>query len=60
MCTLYPDGCTTFDFAFDHEPEWVSPRVPGHYVEDIEQYPRDEKHTPDWLRQRLAEATKGN
>ncbi|MFC5997808.1 hypothetical protein ACFP6A_03590 [Quadrisphaera sp. GCM10027208] len=60
VCTLYPDGRTTFDFDFDNEPEWASPTVAGHYVEDVEQYPRDDEHTPDWLRQRLAEATKGN
>ncbi|MFC5997809.1 hypothetical protein ACFP6A_03595 [Quadrisphaera sp. GCM10027208] len=58
--TLYPDGRFSLDVDYDHEPQWDSPTSPGHYVEDAEQYPRDEKHTPDWLRQRLTEATKGN
>ncbi len=53
---LSGQGRVSIDFDYDHEPAWTSPTVAGHYVEEVERYPRDPEHIPDWLRQRLAEA----
>jgi hypothetical protein len=43
-------------FNYDEEPDWDDPINPGLYGLDLEDFPRDEEHIPDWLRRRLAEA----
>ncbi|CAM3957138.1 hypothetical protein [Janibacter anophelis] len=48
------DGSVRTDFEYDAEPDWDM--VPGQYLVDLEAFPRDEEHRPEWLRARIAEA----
>lgn len=43
-------------FDNDHEPSWGHPVSPAAYVRDLQDYPRDEDHMPEWLRARVVEA----
>ncbi len=51
----------TYSVAYDfhHEPPWQPPLEPGMYLRDLEAFPRDVMHLPDWLRGRLEEAQPG-
>lgn len=51
------DGRFTAKYDYDHEPSWPHPIDPVTYVNDLEAFPRDEEHRPDWLKQRVAEVT---
>jgi len=46
-----------FSFDYDLEPSWEHPVRPAAYVRDLQDYPRDTDHMPDWLRARVAEAS---
>lgn len=35
---------------FDDDPQWSVPPHPTSYLRDVEVFPRDEEHTPAWLR----------
>lgn len=48
------DGSVQTRFEYDEEPDWDM--VPGQYLVDLEAFPRDEQHQPEWLRARIAEA----
>lgn len=48
------DGSVRTRFEYDAEPDWDM--VPGQYLVDLEAFPRDEEHRPEWLRARIAEA----
>ena len=50
------DGRMTWDLDRDHEPEWFVPVSPLHYLQEQEEFPRDEEHIPGWMRERLDEA----
>lgn len=50
------DGRMTWDFDHDHEPEWFTPTSPLHYLQEQEEHPRDDEHTPRWMRERLDQA----
>ena len=54
--SLDREGRISFDFDYDSEPQFVPPISVGHYLEEWEQFPRDEARTPAWLAERLAEA----
>ena len=56
VAQLTADGRMTWDFDYDHEPEWFTPASPLHYLQEQEEFPRDAEHTPDWMRERLAQA----
>ncbi len=43
-------------FNRDDEPLWRRAVHPELYALDLEAFPRDEQSTPDWLRQKVAEA----
>lgn len=50
-------GRFSADFDYDHEPAWYDDGIsPLSYVEELERFPRDPEHTPDWLRRRVDEA----
>lgn len=49
-------GSATAEFDYEGEPRWDVPPAPGVYVADLESYPRDAEHIPEWLSARLAEA----
>ncbi len=53
---LSSDGRMAWEFDRDHEPEWFVRISPLHYLQEQDQFPRDDAHTPDWLRTRLAQA----
>lgn len=48
------DGSVRTRFEYDEEPDWDM--VPGQYLVDLEAFPRDEDHRPEWLLARIAEA----
>lgn len=46
------------NYNYDDEPDWGPlPPEAARYVEDLERFPRDPEHTPDWLRRKLDTAT---
>ncbi|MBG6099436.1 agglutinin cell wall attachment protein [Nocardioides luteus] len=47
-------------FNRDDEPVWRRTVHPELYALDLEAFPRDEESTPDWLRQKVAEARSGS
>lgn len=53
---LEPPGKYQIEFDYDGEPTYVPPLTAGTYALDLQHYPRSEEHTPDWLREKLAEA----
>jgi len=55
LVTLEPSGKLTLNLDYTHEQKWSQPLEPGQYAADLRRYPRDDEHTPDWLRERLAE-----
>ncbi|MET9492380.1 hypothetical protein [Nocardia sp. NPDC006630] len=48
-------GEFTIEFDYEHEPDFVPPLTAGAYALDFEHFPRDDAHTPDWLRDKLLE-----
>jgi hypothetical protein len=48
------EGALTTSFAADTEPAWGSGVTPAAIIADLAEFPRDEEHTPSWLRDRLA------
>ncbi|WP_136610398.1 hypothetical protein [Sinomonas albida] len=51
-----PNGGATAEYNYDDEPDFGPEGVdPVAYVNDAKNFPRDEKHQPEWLKQRLAE-----
>ncbi|RZU64136.1 hypothetical protein EV379_0430 [Microterricola gilva] len=53
--TVGADGSATAECNYDAEPEWEVPIDPIAYVTDLEAFPRDEAHQPEWLKQKLVE-----
>ncbi|WP_440902697.1 hypothetical protein [Actinosynnema sp.] len=51
--TVFPDGGHRVEFNFDDEPAWRPPLHPVAYARDLEAFPRDDEHVPDWLREQL-------
>lgn len=54
--TITPPGSYGVDFVYDTEPEFTSPVSPTAFEQELERFPRNEEHTPDWLREKLAQA----
>ncbi|WP_157773373.1 agglutinin cell wall attachment protein [Brachybacterium vulturis] len=44
------------EFNYDDEPSWGRPISPSSYAIELEDFPRDEENTPNWLEQKVAEA----
>jgi hypothetical protein len=49
-------GKYQIEYDYDGEPTYVPPLTAGTYALDFQHYPRSDEHTPDWLREKLAEA----
>ncbi|MEY9211662.1 hypothetical protein NI17_009335 [Thermobifida halotolerans] len=47
------------EYDYDGEPAFNLPPVSASYALDLQYFPRDEEHIPDWLRQKLREAESG-
>lgn len=43
-------------FDYDHVPEWHIEPSSSSYVQELRKYPRDEEHTPQWLREQIEQA----
>ncbi len=46
-------------YDYDNEPEFAFSPSSASYALDLQYFPRDEEHIPDWLRQKLREAESG-
>ncbi|EHR61999.1 hypothetical protein [Saccharomonospora cyanea] len=58
--TLEPPGRMNLTYNLDWDPLW-EPDVPASsWRADLEAFPRDGDHMPEWLRMRLAEADEGD
>lgn len=53
--TLHKGGEPDVRLYYDEKPEWRRGAWPhpGTYVRDLEFFPRDEEHLPDWLREQV-------
>ncbi|TDQ53752.1 hypothetical protein EV190_103203 [Actinorugispora endophytica] len=49
-------GNYRIDYNYDEEPAFTIPPVAGSYKLDLQHFPRDDEHIPDWLRRKLQEA----
>ncbi|MHB1064872.1 MAG: hypothetical protein ACYC1Z_10385 [Georgenia sp.] len=56
LVTVESTGKVTLNFDRSNEPRWTKPVPASMFAQDVARYPRDEEHTPEWLRDRLAEA----
>jgi hypothetical protein len=52
--TLTQEGHFSTDFDFDNEPDWKIPAGAVAYARDLQDFPRDSEHTPEWLRSAVA------
>ncbi|KAA2247667.1 hypothetical protein F0L68_40105 [Solihabitans fulvus] len=43
-------------FNFDEDPQWWPSLPPTVFALDVEEFPRSDENTPDWLREKLVEA----
>ncbi|WP_433560463.1 hypothetical protein ACQP1O_22460 [Nocardia sp. CA-151230] len=50
---LDSSGKVTISFDYDHEPNFVPQLTDGAYALDFDYFPRDDAHTPQWLRDKL-------
>ncbi|HEX7306550.1 hypothetical protein [Lentzea sp.] len=41
------------DLNYDEKPQWPAWPHPYSYVRDLEFFPRDDEHVPDWLREQV-------
>jgi len=48
--TITSDGHFSTDFDYDHEPRWSIPVDPATYAADLEEFPRDARYIPAWMR----------
>ncbi|MEU5691214.1 hypothetical protein [Actinosynnema sp. NPDC020468] len=56
-CVVNAPARIDITYNLDHDPRFV-PDVPASvFARDLEVFPRDEAYTPDWLRDRLVEAS---
>ncbi|MGO2665257.1 hypothetical protein [Mycetocola reblochoni] len=62
VVTVTAEGRASVSYNYDDEPEGPGGQGfdPVAYKIEFEKFPRDEAHTPEWLRQRLAEAVELN
>ncbi|WP_341359543.1 hypothetical protein V5H98_17775 [Georgenia sp. M64] len=54
LVTLERSGKLSLNLDYNNEQKWGRPLEPGQFAEDLRRYPRDDEHTPAWLRERLA------
>ncbi|WP_304451924.1 immunity protein YezG family protein [Nocardiopsis sp. YSL2] len=55
---ITPPGKFHVDFNYDEDPGLTFPTAHGFTV-DLEYFPRDEEHIPDWLWEKLQEEAEG-
>lgn len=52
--TISRQGGADAAFDYDNEPAWSHRAEPVFYVQDLERFPRDDAHIPEWLAHELA------
>lgn len=57
---IRPPGRFEVDYDYDSEPEFVPPLTAGAYALDFDYFPRSAENTPEWLREKLAEAAQSS
>jgi hypothetical protein len=58
--TLDPPSDFHVSYNFDFDPLWEPPIRPDVFAEDVAAFPRDERHMPGWLREKLVETAAGS
>lgn len=51
-----PPGAYYVSFNSDFDPLWEPDLTAAEWAQDLTAFPRDDEHTPEWLRSRLQEA----
>jgi hypothetical protein len=54
--TVDQDGRYQTHYDYDNEPDFTPALPASAYALDLEHFPRDEEHTPAWLREKLEQA----
>jgi hypothetical protein len=55
-CVVNAPSRITINYNLDHDPLMFPPVPASGFARDLEAFPRDRSHIPDWLRTKLAEA----
>ncbi|MEH0110215.1 hypothetical protein V6N00_10930 [Tersicoccus sp. MR15.9] len=59
VVTVTSRGKLDAQYNYDDEPYWDFPVDPKTYVTDLETYPRDDAHMPEWLQQKVRDHEAG-
>ncbi|MBB5643551.1 hypothetical protein [Cryobacterium roopkundense] len=51
--TVTAAGSLHTTYNYDDEPNWTRPAEAVFYVDDLERFPRDPEHIPEWLRRQV-------
>lgn len=54
--SIDPPGRIFYNYNMDYEPVLTEPMDAEHYAADLEMFPRDPAHMPEWLTKKLAAA----
>jgi hypothetical protein len=54
VITVMAEGRFSTDFDYDSEPHWSIPVSPDTYAADLDEFPREDRHVPEWLRAKVA------
>lgn len=56
--SVEPSGEYQVEFDYDHEPSFDFAVPDESYARDLERFPRNQEHTPDWLQAKLFQAAR--
>ncbi|GGC97119.1 hypothetical protein GCM10011512_25160 [Tersicoccus solisilvae] len=59
VLTVTAAGKADASYNYDDEPTWPFPVDPQVYATDLEAFPRDDAHLPEWLRQKVRDHAAG-
>lgn len=54
--TITPPTRYDVTFNYDNPPDFLIPASPHAYLDDLQRFPRDPEHIPNWLQQKIDEA----
>ncbi|MEH0110213.1 hypothetical protein V6N00_10920 [Tersicoccus sp. MR15.9] len=57
--TVTAEGKADASYNYDDEPGWDFPPDPQIYATDLQAFPRDDAHVPEWLRQKVRDHEAG-
>ena len=52
--TVVSDGNLYPEYNYDEEPAWGRPVADSSYVDELEAYPREQEHLPQWWADRIS------